>query len=345
MSNPDDELDALMAEIINSDSDHSHSEEEAPESDSESSDQTPPPPSRHTAASPVVVKPDHHDESSSEEEEKGGGVTIQEDELDSLIADIESQDSRRIRPKTKDFKSVGARKTTARKKVTSTLDGDALDSILDEIQKVTSERVKENMNKLGWGVVSAERKFDLTAPRYALVGTTITPILIVTTNSGDRARVDPSNFNYTLNGMDINSSVVDNQDGSYSVSFVADELGPVQLNIDIFGERQFEWEIIICAYPDAKKCTAEAKPVYQVNSSCEIIIHARDASGETLKVGGAKFGIAFSGAGQLNEVALLDKMDGSYGLTFVPSAPGQYAIFLSLDGEDIQTTPVTFTVE
>lgn len=72
---------------------------------------------------------------------------------------------------------------------------------------------------------------------------------------------------------------------------------------------------------------------------------ARDAAGKQLKVGGAKFNLGFNGAGQLSQVGLLDRMDGTYTLSFVPDTAGQYAIFISLDGHDIKTHPLVFTVK
>jgi hypothetical protein len=37
-------------------------------------------------------------------------------------------------------------------------------------------------------------------------------------------------------------------------------------------------------------------------------------------------------------------MDGTYALSFIPSAPGKYAIWVTISGIDIKTCPLEFTV-
>jgi len=91
---------------------------------------------------------------------------------------------------------------------------------------------------------------------------------------------------------------------------------------------------------------AEAdKRGYKVNQKGEVILYARDNTGNDLKVGGAKVGLSFNGAGQLTEVGLLDRMDGTYSISFVPDTPGTYTLWLTIAGIDIQSCPIQFVVK
>lgn len=48
------------------------------------------------------------------------------------------------------------------------LDGDDLDRILDEISASAKKKVAGKSDELGFGVINAERKFDLRAPKVRL---------------------------------------------------------------------------------------------------------------------------------------------------------------------------------
>eukprot|EP01125_Pyxidicula_operculata_P009356 TRINITY_DN3081_c0_g1_i1.p1 TRINITY_DN3081_c0_g1~~TRINITY_DN3081_c0_g1_i1.p1 ORF type:complete len:347 (-),score=95.41 TRINITY_DN3081_c0_g1_i1:263-1231(-) len=286
-------------------------------------------------------------ESDSESESEGEGVDIDISDLDAMIADIESQGKRRQRPRVKDLKAVEPRKISSRKKVVNVFEGSDLESVLDEITQFSRQKAAQDMGKIGWGVVNTERKFDLLAPKYVLVGSRVHSTIVVTNPAGERTKIDPKFFKIETTGDVTPASPIvlkDNKDGTYVVEFDVDTVGNLILIVDIFGQRQFEWNITICGVPDPNQCIAEVKSPYRANERCEIIIVAKDTEGQSLKVGGAKFSLGFNGAGQLNDVGLLDLMNGTYSLTFVPSKPGRYAIFISLDGVDISTCPVTFTV-
>jgi len=100
----------------------------------------------------------------------------------------------------------------------------------------------------------------------------------------------------------------------------------------------------LCGNAVAANCTAVANETYKLNQRGEITVVARDDTNKQLRCGGAKFHLSFAGSGQLNDVNLLDRMDGSYTLTFVPSAVGHYGLFVSLDGTDISGSPFNFMV-
>jgi len=294
-----------------------------------------------TTATTTTRNNDSEDGSSSEGDEP------QVDDIDAMIAEIEGNKVHRRKPKTTNAQNVGARKNPAarRRDVVKALDGDDLDRILEEIQHKSKEKAKAGMSKLGWGVVNAERKFDLMAPKFILEGQDVKCTLIVTSVTGDKAPIPRHELEVSLNGSKAPLRVLDNGDGTWAITFhPTDVKKEVFLVIHTYGKEQFNWKIELCGHPVAANCTADAAETYKLNQRGEVSIHAKDKNKQNLKVGGAKFSLSFAGAGQLNDVGLLDKMDGSYSLTFVPSAIGHYGLFISLDGEDISGSPINFMV-
>jgi len=273
---------------------------------------------------------------------------VSAEDLDDLVADLERQDRRRL-PAAGGLQVVGARKKTSRKQVKGALAGDDLDRIVDEINDHARRHLKANQatEKLGFGVINAERKFDLRAPKTATVSAVVECTIFVYTQSGERSRIPAKHFSVRCNGeaaTGLRTELTDNKDGSYTIRFKPEREGKLYLEIDAYNERQFNWQIDISPGPEAKQCTAETQLPFRVNQQCTVIITARDRQGEQLKVGGAQFNLSFAGAGQLGQVGLNDLMNGTYSLQFVPDKVGQYAIFISLDSVDIKTHPLVFNV-
>jgi len=285
-----------------------------------------------------------YDTSSDDDDANAPPVNL--DELEDLIADIESQASGRLRaPRTAGLKAYGARKTTTRKQVKGALHGDDLDRILEEISDSAKIKVAGNTETLGFGVINAERKFDLRAPKASACNSMIECTLFVYTQTGEKTRVPSKHIDVKLIGQPgLTHELIDQKDGSWTIRFRPQREGRVILNIDGYGKRQFEWPIEISEPVAAKECTAVPNDPLHVNQQGSATITARDPKGRQLKIGGAKFDLAFSGAGQLSQVGLFDRMDGTYTLAFVPDTPGQYAIFITLEGVEIKTHPLLFTV-
>jgi len=294
---------------------------------------------------------------SASSESDSEGVDIDVDQLDDLIADIERQDNTRRLPRTNEAKPVGARKNPKLRQQTrprGALDGDDLDRILEEIQIVTKQRATQAVETLvpGWGVVNSERKFDFLAPPYALAYTNISASLIVSTPTGGRTRIPLQAIHVKIVALtpgapSVRHILTDNKDGTYSIEFESQaEDVKYQIQVDVYNQRQFEWDVEICGQPEPSQCVAEVDPNgYRVNQKGEVILYAKDKNGRELKVGGSKVGLSFNGAGQLVEVGLLDRMNGTYALSFVPNAAGKYAIWLTVAGVDIKTCPIEFIVK
>jgi hypothetical protein len=96
------------------------------------------------------VKPQGQD--SSEDDKR----TYTMDDLDDLMAEVESQETRRRAPLTKEIKGqTEVRKTTTRKSATGALDDNDLDSVLDIIINSANRKITEKKNEIGWGVINA----------------------------------------------------------------------------------------------------------------------------------------------------------------------------------------------
>jgi len=294
-----------------------------------------------TSGSPPPAQPSSSDSSS----EEGGGKSFTLEDLDSLMAEVESSEtSRRRQPTLVDAKKVGARKTTTRKTVQGALSGQDLDTILDTIMGAASKKLDQHKSALGWGVVSTDRKFDLRAPEATSVGEVCKCTLIVTLKNGERTRVPVDAMKIEFLGQQVRSTFEDNGDGTYLIQFIPPNLGKIQINIDAYGERQFEWQIDVCSAPDPSTCTAVLLAPPKVNYPVNILITASDSRGNRFKVGGANFQLGFAGVGQLLNVSLDDNLDGTYSLTATPNSRGDYMIYISLGDVDIKASPVQFNV-
>jgi len=209
------------------------------------------------------------------------------------------------------------------------------------------ENCPRKKNEIGWGVINAQRKFDLRAPEATEVSKPCICTIIVTTSTGERQRVELHKIvvNLTQNGKAFPFKFIDKCDGTYEVVFTPTELGKMQLNIDTYGTRTFEFPIAVSGVADPSKC--EAFVVTQqckANAPVQIKVIAKDAQGERFKVGGTNFAIGFAGDGELYNVDLSDQGDGSYNVFVTPNKPGNYVVYLSIGEVDIAASPVGFQV-
>jgi len=150
------------------------------------------------------------------------------EDLDSLVEELESQGRRRV-PPTGGLQVLGARKTTARKQVKGALDGDDLERIIDEINGHARRALQQQQatEKLGFGVINAERKFDLRCPKFAIVGASIEATLFVYTQSGERSRIPAKHLKVSVGGVLGGQEVtlIDQKDGTYTMRFKAPKEG------------------------------------------------------------------------------------------------------------------------
>jgi len=290
--------------------------------------------------------PQNNHDSSSSSEDDGKVLTL--DDLDDLMAEVENQETRRRAPMTNEVKLTGARKTTTRKSANGALDDRDLDSVLDTILSAASKNLATKKHEIGWGVINAERKFDLRAPEATQIGKLCISTIIVTTSTGERQRVEMHQIKVEVifNGSKtLEHTLQDMCDGTYQLQFTPKELGTCVLNIDTYGTRTFEFPITVGGIADPSKCEAFVKtPANQIKANAPVLIVcvAKDESGERFKVGGTVFSIGFAGDGDLYNVDLADQLDGSYNISVTPNKPGNYVVFISLGEVDIAASPVGF---
>jgi len=303
-------------------------------------------PQGNNASQTHSAKKDKKDYSSSSEDDHSKVYTL--DDLDDLMAEVENQETRRRAPMTNEVKLQGARKTTTRKSAKGALDDRDLDNVLDTILHATQMNLATKKHEIGWGVINAERKFDLRAPEATQISKPCVSTIIVTTGTGERQRIEMHQITVevTQNGSKhLQHTLKDMCDGTYEVTFTPTELGKCQLNIDTYGTRTFEFPIVIGGIADPSKCEALViTPLSNIraNFPLQISVVAKDERGDRFKVGGTLFSISFAGDGELYNVDLSDKMDGSYLVTVTPNKPGNYAVFISLGEVDIASSPVGF---
>jgi hypothetical protein len=280
---------------------------------------------------------------SSSEADGGSGFTL--DDLESLMAEVESTEARRREPALVDHgKKLGPRKHTARKTVQGALTGGDLDHILETIMGAALKKTDTSKHELGWGVVNAHRNFYLAGPNATPIGQVCECTVIVTLDNGERTRIPIEQMKLEFSGMDgIKYSFDDNKDGSYTIKLVPPVLGKFMLYIDAYGKRQYEWAMESCSKPDPATCKARVlTPKPMANQEVLIEITACDTTGHRFKVGGANFQLGFAGVGQLMNTALEDQLDGTYKFRATPSLKGEYLVYISLADVDLNCSPVQF---
>ncbi len=76
----------------------------------------------------------------------------------------------------------------------------------------------------------------------------------------------------------------------------------------------------------------------------DMLIQARDASGNPLSSGGATVVVTVSGANSPGALAVTDQGDGTYTSSYTPTAVGTDSVFITMNGTSISGSPFTSTV-
>lgn len=128
-------------------------------------------------------------------------------------------------------------------------------------------KVAGQTDKLGFGVINAERKFDLRAPKDATVRTAVESTLFVFTQSGEKSRIPQRQISVAVSahGRPVAHDFIDNKDGTYTIRFRPESEGVHVMTIDAYEKRQFEWEVVVYGAAVPGECTAVANEPLHVN--------------------------------------------------------------------------------
>jgi len=141
------------------------------------------------------------------------------------------------------------------------------------------------------------------------------------------------------NNNPIPVDVVDNEDGTYGVTYNPDFPGPYKVNVTLDGKPIKDVPKIVNV-----KAGASRKTMIEEFS---FIIRSKDKRGQNLKEGGQdiKCSIKDPSDKPLSTVKLTDRKDGSYLVVYsLPTVEGEYTISCTVEDQEIFGSPFIQTV-
>jgi filamin len=157
------------------------------------------------------------------------------------------------------------------------------------------------------------------------------------TEGGDPFKVD-------IQGpSDVQPTVSDNGDGTYTVEYTPTEPGDYVVNVTLHDEpiKDVPRQVYIKPAPDASQTWAEGPALQGLvdNEPGLFTIHAVDKNGNPRTDGGDKFDVDIAGPHGHVPATLTDNGDGTYGVAFDPEHPGDYNINVTFEGAPIKDAP------
>jgi len=157
------------------------------------------------------------------------------------------------------------------------------------------------------------------------------------TEGGDPFRVD-------IQGpTEVQPTVTDNGDGTYSVNYTPEEPGDYVINVTLHDEpiRDVPRQVYVKPSPDASRTWAEGPGLESLvdNEPGLFTIHATDKNGQPRTDGGDKFDVDIDGPQGKVHPTVTDNGDGTYGVVFDPEHPGDYSINVTYEGNPIKDAP------
>lgn len=131
--------------------------------------------------------------------------------------------------------------------------------------------------------------------------------------------------------------VLDNQDGTYDITFVPTEPGKCDIDVSINDKPMKSCTIDILPKAEATKCKwKDDETSVLVFTPCERNLEVRDERGNTIKRGGEQFEVKVTDPkGKEVDAYIRDNQDGTYTTVFVPITPGKHEVQLELDEKKV----------
>jgi len=131
----------------------------------------------------------------------------------------------------------------------------------------------------------------------------------------------------------VDSTLKDNNDGTYKVDYKPKEPGTHKIHVTLK-------EKPISNSPYTVHIREGADPSHTFIESYTFTIRARNTKGVNKKEGGDPFNVVITGSsGQVRDVKFTDVGDGTYNVAYKLPAPGQYKIEVTLFGTHIKGSP------
>eukprot|EP01121_Diplochlamys_sp_Union-15-3_P009833 TRINITY_DN26_c0_g1_i1.p1 TRINITY_DN26_c0_g1~~TRINITY_DN26_c0_g1_i1.p1 ORF type:complete len:469 (-),score=134.94 TRINITY_DN26_c0_g1_i1:114-1520(-) len=145
-------------------------------------------------------------------------------------------------------------------------------------------------------------------------------------------------------GALIRINPVDNSDGTYSLSFVPESVGDYHALIKILGRPHFDFNFRADDAPNPMMCTATASQG-KAKQPLQVTITARNKLGNNTNAHCPwEVNVSTPPNATYTDTSLSNNGNGVYVITFTPTGPGVYSLYLSLKGQPIKTYPLSIPV-
>jgi filamin len=160
---------------------------------------------------------------------------------------------------------------------------------------------------------------------------------------GDKLPVGGTVFVVLVSGPDCpECQVVDNNDGTYSCTYVPKEIGRFNVGITCretaIKDSPFHPDIL---GSDASVCVASGPGIEgaRVNQPAPFKIQSFSRDGLPVPVGNDPYTVSVTGPNGELPVELVDNKDGTYAGSYTPNVPGVYTVGVLLNGQHIRSSP------
>jgi hypothetical protein len=149
----------------------------------------------------------------------------------------------------------------------------------------------------------------------------------------------------TKDSVSVSATVIDEGNGSYSFAYTCPISGDYQLNIQLNETTLADKSVVVkdAGVSDPKNCQVhlpENLNQLKAGDSVYFTFKAYDKHGNARSSGGENFVVEWvDEQGQLTEVPVTDKNDGSYEVQFTPERSGNFELRVSLQGKNLPNTP------
>jgi len=161
----------------------------------------------------------------------------------------------------------------------------------------------------------------------------------------------PKEFDVEIDGPDnikVPNRILPNGDGTYTVSYVPRKTGKYNINVKLNGQpiqgNSFEVE---AKSADPLQTTVDGPGVedgLRANEPTHFLIHSKDKQGGIRRYPDP-FNVDVTPARNVSDIKLTPVGNGDIRVDYVPIKPGRLGIRVSIDGQDVKSSPFDITID
>jgi filamin len=167
--------------------------------------------------------------------------------------------------------------------------------------------------------------------------------------AGNKIVCGGENFEVKIQGASpsVTPQVVDNQNGTYGVTYVATHPGKHTISVHLKTKpiQGSPWNVPVDrAAVDVTKTKVHGPGIERAvqGEPATFYIESHDRLGQRIKFGGDPYRVTIKGPQNNDEDAkLVDNKDGSYTVTYVPTHYGKHTVSVNLEGKHVANSPYT----